>query len=129
MCMHITHLPSYSTMLREKWSASKTLFISFILPIFLNTTDMFSWPKVANTFDLFLDWIYLKLNKYTTSKPNTSSTSLFIGCKIYRKKCWEKCVLELYFPKENSYKFLSVHSVFRYGHVIILLQVCSISIV
>eukprot|EP00253_Pinus_taeda_P025802 PITA_25802 len=44
------------------------------------------------------------------------------ACRFQKKKCWDKCMLAPYFPQSDPYKFLLVHKLFGYGHVVKLLQ-------
>eukprot|EP00253_Pinus_taeda_P001185 PITA_01185 len=44
------------------------------------------------------------------------------ACRFQKKKCSDKCVLAPYFPQNDPYKFLLVHRLFGYGHVVKLIQ-------
>jgi len=59
------------------------------------------------------------------SKPESACAA----CKFQKKKCSDKCVLAPYFPQKDLKKFLLVHRLFGYGHVVKLLQVRSIALV
>lgn len=44
------------------------------------------------------------------------------ACKFQKKKCSEKCLLAPYFPHNDPDRFLLIHRVFGYGHVVKLLK-------
>eukprot|EP00253_Pinus_taeda_P017038 PITA_17038 len=66
--------------------------------------------------------IVLQMNNVTDSKAKKWATSPCAGCKFYRKKCSEQCVLAPYFPQNDLQKFLYVHRVFGNGNVVKLLK-------
>ena len=51
------------------------------------------------------------------------------ACRFQKNKCSDKFLLAPYFPQNDPCKFLLVHRLFGYGHVVKLLQVPSISLI